>query len=198
MDDISYTPIALLPMKLGAVCRQPSTYRLVQLETPAIDVMTDFQVVSPAMVRPDATLAQAATMMVSRGVRFLFVIDGDDAIVGVFTARDLTGERVSRRVRERGCQPGELRVEDAMTPRDAMQAMPLAEVMRASVGNVLATLKSVGRQHALVIERHPECDVELVRGIFSATHIGRRLGVPIHSFEVSSTFAEIETALAAA
>lgn len=198
MDDISFTPIALQPMKLGAVCRQPSTYRLAQADTPAIEVMTDFQLVWPVMVRPDATLTQAATMMVSRGVRLLFVIDADDAIVGVFTARDLTGERTNSLVRERGCNAGELRVDEAMTPRDSMQVMAITDVMRASVGNVLATLKTSGRQHALVVERHPECGVELVRGIFSVTHIGRRLGVPVRTFEVSSTFAEIETALAAA
>lgn len=198
MDDLSFTPIALRPVKLGAVCRQPSSYRLAHLDSPAIDVMTDFQLVSPAMIRPDATLAQAATMMVARGVRFLFVIDGDDAIAGIFTARDLTGERTNRLVRERGCQAGEIFVADAMTPRETMQALPLADVMRASVGNILATLKAVGRQHALVVEQHPDCSAELVRGIFSATQIGRRLGVPVKNFEVSSTFAEIEMALAAA
>jgi hypothetical protein len=60
---------------------------------------------------------------------------------------------------------------------------------------ILQTLKQICRQHAIVVEAEPT-GREFVRGIFSATTIGRRLGVPIQTFEVANTFAEIEAALA--
>lgn len=198
MEGTHYRPICMRPMKIGAVCRQPSTYNVVQLDTPAIDVMTDFQVVSPALIRPDATLAQAASLMVARSVRFLFVVNDDDAIVGVITARDLNGERASRLTAGEAIKAGALRVEQVMTLRENLEAITLADVMHAEVGHVLETLKQIGRQHAIVIETHHGSGVELVRGIFSATQIGRRLGVPVKTFAADSTFAEIETALAAA
>ena len=67
---------------------------------------------------------------------------------------------------------------------------------RAEVGDIVATLKDVGRQHALVVDRDPLTHEETLRGIFSATQIGRQLGVPILIFEVAHTFAEIESELA--
>lgn len=188
-------PVALQPLKVGAVCRQPTTYRLVHLNTPAIDVMTDFMQITPAMIRPDATVSQATAMMVSRGVRFLFVINSDDGITGVVTARDLTGPRISLAVQQKACKPGDLPVSEVMTPREDMEAMTLHDVMYADVGRILFTLKRIGRQHALVTENDPHTGAEYVRGIFSATHIGRRLGVPVGSFEVAKTFSEIEAAL---
>ena len=188
-------PIALHPLKIGVVCRQPSTYRLVHLDSPAIEVLTDFIQISPAMIRPDATSQQATAMMVSRSLRFLFVVNSDDGIVGVVTARDLTGPRASLALQHKGCKPGEVLVEDIMTPREDMEAMTMQDVMQADVGEVLATLKKVGRQHALVTEADSATGVEFVRGIFSATHIGRHLGVPVGNFEVASTFSEIEAAL---
>lgn len=188
-------PIALHPLKIGAVCSQPSTYRLVQLDTPAVDVMTDFQVVSPAMIRPEATVSQATTMMVSRNLRFLFVVNSEDGIIGVVTARDLTGAKATQLLAKKGGKPGDLMIKSIMTPRESMEAMTLQDVMHADVGRILVTLKHVGRQHALVTETDAVTGAEFVRGIFSATHIGRRLGVPVGSFEVGSTFAEIEAAL---
>jgi len=195
MNNTEQRPVALHPLKIGAVCRQPSTYRLVHLATPAIDVMTDFQLISPAMIRPDATVGQATAMMVARGVRFLFVINSDDGITGVVTARDLTGPRISLAVQQNGGKPGDLPVAEVMTPREEMEAMTLHDVMYADVGRILYTLKQVGRQHALVTETDAMTGAEYVRGIFSATHIGRRLGVPVGSFEVAKTFSEIEAAL---
>lgn len=193
-----YQAIDLPALRIGAVCRQPNTYNLVHLDSPAIDVLTDFQNASPAMIRPDATVGQAASMMVLRGVRFLFVVNDDDAIIGVVTARDLTGERASRANREKGGNVGDLLVEHIMTPLADLQAMTIESVMPAKVGDILETLRKVGRQHAIVTERHASSGVTLVRGIFSATYIGRRLGVPVASFEVGKTFDEIRAALSEA
>jgi hypothetical protein len=136
-------------------------------------------------------------MMVSRGVRFLFDVNAEDGIIGVVTARDLTGPRVSLAMQKKGiAQPGDVPARAIMTPREEMEAMTLHDVMYADVGRILVTLKAAGRQHALVTETDPVTGAEFVRGIFSATHIGRRLGVPVGAFEVAHTFAEIEAALA--
>lgn len=191
-----YRPLSLRPLELGATCRQPSTYNPVQIDTPAIEVMTDFHSVSPVTIRPTATIAQATNAMIARGVRLLFVIDDNEAIIGVITARDTAGERPIKLIRERGGKHGDLRVDDIMTRHENLEALTLADVLHAEVGHILQTLKQIGRQHAIVVEPDPTSGHEVVRGIFSATNIGRRLGVPVHPFEVANTFAEIEAALA--
>jgi CBS domain-containing protein len=191
-----YKPLKPIPLKAGTTCRCPCEYPSIAVDSPAIDVMTDFQRSAPINVRADHTLTQATNLMVSRSIRLLFVVDADDAIIGVITARDTMGERPIKLLRERGGKHGDLRVEDVMTPLAMLEGLPIDEVLRAEVGHVLATLKQIGRQHALVLEFDPATKKNEVRGMFSATAIGRLLGVPILTFEVANTFAEIEAALA--
>jgi CBS-domain-containing membrane protein len=197
MERAVYRPLALNPLQAGAACRQPSIYAPVQMDTPAINIMTDFQLVQPATIRPDATLTQATTAMIARGVRLLFVVDADDVIVGVITARDTTGERPIKLIQQRGGKHGDLRIRDVMTPQHEMEALALNDVLHAEVGHILQTLKQLGRQHAIVVETDAATGQSMVRGMFSATAIGRRLGVSVQTFEIANTFAEIEVALAA-
>jgi predicted transcriptional regulator len=197
MERAIYRPLSPHALKSGAVCRQPSTYLAVRLDTPAIEVMTDFEHVSPVTIGPEATLAQATNAMIARGVRLLFVVDRQGTIIGLITARDTTGERPIKLVRERGGKHSDLQVEDVMTRHEHIEALTMEEVLHADVGHILETLKNLGRQHAIVVETDRASGGEVVRGIFSATHIGRRLGVPIQTFEVARTFADIEAALAA-
>ena len=52
--------------------------------------------------------------MVSRSVRLLFVVDEDEAIIGVITARDTMGERPIKLLQQRGGKHGDLMVEDVL------------------------------------------------------------------------------------
>ena len=56
-------------------------------------VMTDLRQITAATIGPDVTLAQATQTMISRGVRLLLVVNRDDDVLGVITARDTQGER---------------------------------------------------------------------------------------------------------
>jgi CBS-domain-containing membrane protein len=197
MDRTDYRPLGARPLKPGATCRQPNTYAPVSLSAPAIEVMTDFRTVAPVTIGADASLAQATNAMISRGVRLLFVVNDEGRIIGLITARDTTGERPIKLVGERGGKYSDLRVADVMTKHEDIEALPLAEVLGSKVGNILRSLERLGRQHAIVVETDSGGD-EVVRGIFSATNIGRRLGVPIQTFEVAKTFAQIKAALDAA
>lgn len=192
----SYKALQPAPVKPSTMCRHPRSFGMVRLDAPAIEVMTDFQEVSPASINPDATLQEATAKMISRGVRLLFVARADDVILGVITARDTMGEKPVKLLRERGGRREDLHVADLMTPQSMMEALSMRDVLHAEVGHVLQTLKQIGRQHALVVEFDPMTGREEIRGMFSATAIGRRLGVPIQTFEIANTFAEIEAALA--
>ena len=59
------------------------------------------------------------------------------------------------------------------------------------VGHVVATLKSVQRQHLMVAEEGGR----RVRGLFSASQIARQLGIELQTFAVAQSFADIEAAL---
>lgn len=166
----------------------------VTMSSSALCVMTDFRKVPVATIGPDATLNQATGEMIARGVRLLIVVEADQ-VLGLITARDTQGERPIQIVRERGVRHETLRVRDLMAPLESMDLLDLGRVMHAEVGDIVATLKNWGRQHALVGERDPATGVMRIRGIFSATQIGRQLGLQVHTFDVARTFAELQAAL---
>jgi len=66
----------------------------------------------------------------------------------------------------------------------------MEDVRKACVGDILATLKAQGRQHALVVDRTPDRGQRL-RGLFSLSQIGKQLGTSVETIAVASTFAEI-------
>jgi signal-transduction protein with cAMP-binding, CBS, and nucleotidyltransferase domain len=191
-------PQALATLKAppGTGFSEPSTFTLVRAESPALCVMTDLKQVSAATTGPDVTLAQATQTMISRGVRLLLVVDRDNEVLGLITARDTQGERPVQLIQKQGGKFGDLLVKDLMCPREAIDLMDIDDVLHAKVRDIVATLEVLKRQHAIVGEHDPITHQMRIRGIFSATQIGRQLGAAIQTFDVTSTFNEIETYLA--
>ena len=190
-----FDPLPILELGAGAGFRRPTLAEAaarVTPDSPALHVMTDLARVSPATIRPQAPLAGANQFMITRGVRLLLVVDERDIILGLITATDLLGERPMQAAAERGLRRDELSVADIMTPAAQIEVVALADVEASRVGHVLETLRRLGRQHALVVDRG-----NTVRGIFSISQIARQLGLALPSGgSVARTFSEIEAALA--
>lgn len=190
--------VKIRPHKIttNAVLCVSGSYHLIGAESPAIEAMTDLARVSAATIGADAPLADANSTMIARGVRLLLVTGDGGRLQGLVTVRDILGERPMQLAQARGVKPGELSVATLMCPADDIDMLSLKEVMNARVVDILDALKSLGRQHILVEDSDPATGAPRVRGIFSATQIGRLLGVPIQTFDLARTFGEIEAALA--
>ncbi|NHC07979.1 CBS domain-containing protein [Azonexus fungiphilus] len=189
-------PVPLRAHKLSAnaaLC--VSGFNLIAPDSPAIEAMTDFFRVNVVSIGPAATVDEANARMISRGVRLLMVVGKDDEVVGLITARDILGEKPLQVAQARGGKRGELSVADLMTPIGGIDTLALDDVLRARVSDILDALKQLGRQHILVEDSDPLSGQPRVRGLFSATQIGRALGVPVLGFDLPRTFAEIEAAL---
>ena len=171
-------------------------YNVVAADSPAIEAMTDFLRVSVVVIGPDASVVEANAQMISRGVRLLMVTGPNDKLEGLITARDILGEKPMQIASARGCKRDELKVAELMTPISLVDTLNLKEVLNVRVVDILDALKRLGRQHILVEDVDAATGKPRVRGLFSATNIGRQLGVPVLGFELASTFAEIEAALA--
>ena len=173
-----------------------SGFNPISAESPAIEAMTDFGRVQAVTIRPDASIPEANTRMISHSVRLLLVQDRNEELLGLVTARDILGEKPIQLAQARGCRQGELSVSEVMTALDRIDTLYLGEVLNARVSDILTALKQLGRQHILVEDIDQLTGLPRVRGLFSATHIGRLLGIPILGFDLPRTFAEIEAALA--
>jgi CBS domain-containing protein len=186
-----YSALKLTPIPPGARITHPEGPGRVTLDDPAFAVMTDLRNVPAATTTPTESIARAHAQMIQRGVRLLFVLDAGGAVAGVITATDLLGEKPMRFMQSHGVTHTETTVADIMTPASMLEAIPLQDVAQMRVGHIVATHKSVRRQHIMVVEDNGR----RVRGLFSAAQVARQLGVELQTMEVAQTFADVEAAL---
>lgn len=184
-------------LERGATLAQadPSNHSPIRLDSPALDVMTDLTRVKAATTHPATTLRQAEQVMIYQGVRMLFVVTEMPQVEGLITATDLRGDRAMRVVHERNLRFDELCVADVMTELKSLDAVDYQRVTTAAVGNAVATLKRLGRNHLLVVEGAPAQTPRRVRGVISRSQIERQLGTAIDISPIASSFSEIERAL---
>lgn len=170
---------------------EPTT---VDTEDPAIEVMTDFRRVRAITVPVSVSMEYAAQRMRANRVHLLLVTDESNVMLGLVTSTDIEGDKPVRLVHDRGLRRDEITVGDIMTPRERLEVIDFDEVAHARVGHVVATLKAVGRQHAMVVDRDAR-GRQRVRGLFAASQLARQLGAPIQTVEIARSFAEVEIAL---
>lgn len=188
-----YMPLTLSTLKPKTGFQRPyfSSPNLVTVAASALEVMTDLRFTPAVTVAKTLDIESASQRMIARGVRTLLVIDEQETVIGIITARDLMGAAVEA-LTESGRSESAIQVSEVMTPGDVIEVIPLDEVLHAHVGNVIETLKSSGRQHALVAEEDSVTGRISIRGIFSASQIARQLGIPLNTQELDRTFEQID------
>jgi CBS-domain-containing membrane protein len=194
MAEKKYSPIKSTRLEKGiSLHRVEKVYSdNVDLDDPAVRVMTDLRKISAITIRPEISIEIASQRMKQRGVRMLLVTDDKDDIVGLITSTDLLGEKPLKLVQQRGVHFRDILVQDIMISHDHLEVLCMDDVENATVGQVVATLQASGRQHALVADRVPGTKDQSLRGIFSAAQIARQLDMEIIGTQVAKTFAEIE------
>jgi CBS-domain-containing membrane protein len=192
MMNSTYHVLPVVPLQRGATFVMPKQLVAAEvgMDHPALSVMTDFATVSALTILPLESIEVARTRMIHHGVRSLLVSDDQHHILGVITANDLSGERPMHVIRTQGIRHAEVLVKDIMTPRENLEVLCMADLQVAKVGDIVSTLQAQGRQHALVVERGADQSQKL-RGLFSASQIGRQLGKAIHTVPIARTFAEL-------
>jgi len=191
-----YHALPHCPLQAGAGFVRPR-HKLperVEAEDPAWAVMTDLHKTSVVTVRLGTALDKANERMIRYGVRMLVVLGEADVVVGLLTANDVLGEKPIRHLQIMGGSHADIRVADIMTPQREVEALPIETVREAKVGDIIASLKRAGRQHALVVEPG-EGGRQALCGLFSLTQIARQLGLPTQGFDLGRLFADIDARL---
>ena len=164
-------------------------------QDPATAVYTDFQRTRPFSIGSAATIETVNARMIACGVRLLFVADAGGTLQGLVTYTDLFGEKPVRYIQEHGGNREQILVLDIMTPLDRLDALRHGDVLKASVGDIVETIRSSGRQHLLVSDP-PDDGRQVIVGMFSSTHIEKRAGIRIELSARANSFADLERALA--
>ena len=195
MDTATALPTFRLEPGTAIAQARPWDAPPVTLDAPALEVMTDLTQVKAVTTAPSTSLRQAEQLMIYQGVRMLFVGTDMPSIEGLITTTDLRGERQMRMVHERNVRYDELCVADVMTGLSMLEAIDHARMKNARVGDVVATLQRLGRNHLLVVEEATAQTPRRVRGIVSRAQIERQSGTVIDITPIAQSFSEIERAL---
>ncbi len=190
----TYKALNSATLGMEVSCQRPSQTlpETVTLDSPALDVMTDLSKVSAMAISPLANLDDANERMIATNVRLLFVVNQFTHVIGIVTSKDLSGEKMISYLNEVGGKRADVMVRDLMTPQLRIEVMEFDAVAKARVGDLVESLKRMGRQHALVVETG-ENGRNSIRGVLSATQIGKQLGISIDTSDVAGSFAALAT-----
>lgn len=173
----SYVSLSHMPLASGSPIVRPAALPgRVRMDSPATEVMTDFDSVWAVTTSPEVSADIALETMKREGVRLLLVTGDDDTVIGLVTATDILGDKPIRIARESGVARAEITVAQIMTPQSAIQVLNMVNVRNAQVGHIVATLHSLERQHAVVVDVDQETSRHRVRGLFSTSQVSKQLG----------------------
>jgi len=191
-----YQPLPFHRLDSGASYFRPrqSLPERVTTADPALAAMTDLNQITACTTELTTPLSKALDLMIRLGVRLLLVNNADRQVIGLITSRDIEGEKPARILARAGGAWEDLLVADIMTLQPKLEVLLMEEVANARVGNIIATLRQAGRQHAMVVDADPVTGKPAVRGLFSLSQIGLQLGLDIDPARQPTTYADLERA----
>ncbi len=152
----------------------PDRIQVVDAESPALAVLTDFKQQKPLIVNHNMRAVDIPGLMRRQHVRLKLVVDDYEEFLGVVSLDDLQEEEILKKVAF-GYDRCELGATDFMKSRHAMKALDIAELEHVRLGDLLHLLRAVREQHCLVVDRQSHC----VRGVISASDIARKMKLPL-------------------
>lgn len=196
---MAYTTISTDSLGTGVGFHRPEVpvFEPLTPTDPAIKAMTDLKKVSARTIFPKESIETANQKMIQNRIRMLFVVNISDEVIGLITANDILGEKPVRIAQQDQKKHSDITVQDIMTPVDQIDCFQIKDVSTARVGDIVETLKSKKRQHALVVDYQGFNNKRTIRGIFSLNQIARQLGIQVRSYAVGDTLAEIARVLQA-
>lgn len=189
-----YKSINLSPLPDSPTCVSPDRgFKELGLEDPAIAVMTDHRLEHAHMCLGDKSVDRAMKQMAEQNTNMLLVTDTDQAVIGLITSADISGEKPIQYVQETHKTRDQLRVRHLMTCIADIPNMEIRDVLNSNIGDVLHTLNEIGTEFMLVSSLQD--GQPAIRGIFSARNIARSLKIFFDPSPAAKSFADFTKAL---
>ena len=166
-------PTTMLSKKNELVTPSESLPELVHLNDAAKSVYIDFARILPATTTPQASIDNAIHEMKLRHQHMLLV-EENGQVVGLIGFEDILSEKPIRLMQEKRLSRSEITVEMLMKPRDKILVIDYVQLKNAQVGHILKTIKEHSARYILVVKQLKK-DSHLIKGLFSASQIGKQL-----------------------
>lgn len=190
MTALSPSPVQPVALHSRPTIATPETL-ILDADSPAMMVLTDFARISPQTVDGDRPVDEAPQRMVSGGVRLLLVVDDEGRCSGVLPAREVIGgRRITLAMQQHNIAREDVTAGMIQTPLDKTPTLTLEALASMSIGDLVRALKSFGEQHLLVTEPTSR-QGERIRGVISAADIARVLGHRPGGLPEARSFADI-------
>jgi len=164
---------------------RPTEFHETTIQSPALNIFTDFKQHTPLVIDADTAADQAAYLMQKSHVRMLLVIDTQEELLGTISKTELDSQHLQI-IQSHGIDRQELTVRDLMIPRTQQKVMKYQDLVNATIGDVLDTLQKNGKMHCLVVDQ----EQHQIRGIIAASDIAKRLHMDVE-VEAETTFIDI-------
>lgn len=149
------------------------------LDDPALTVMTDFQQRPPYSTSINTSIYEALQQMKLLLVKSLFVVNAENQIVGHISTRDIQGNKAAMLANQLDLKMVDMTVKHLMIPPEQLHVLYFSELSNMRVGHIVRLLHELGINYVFVIDE--ENGIEVLRGLFSISHISQQLGENVMS-----------------
>ncbi len=172
----------------------PDTLEVISLETSALEVMADFHTKTPVTVFKKTNADEALKIMIHEKVRALLVINDHDHVLGIVNSQQIQGTKRTQVAQQEDIKPVDVTVDLLMTPISHMPMLNFNTLSNALVGHIARIFYDQKVTHVLVYETNAD-ETICIRGIFSASFIGRKLGMEIRPNLYAESISDIQKSL---
>lgn len=168
----------------------PDTVDVISLETPALEVLADFHTKRPRVIEKNVLADKALIYMQQEKVHALLVINDNDQVIGLINAARVQGLYKTQIAQQQGIHSKAVNVGMLMAKINTLPMLEYSVIKSALVGHVAHFLHENNIDHLLVYALNKN-KTPVIRGIFSAGFISRRLDMAIGRDLGSSSLAEM-------
>ncbi len=159
---------------------------VIDLTSPATQIVTSFTHTSPMRAAFDTTIEQASKQLNTRRSDFILVTDEHQKLIGIVASADLQSSKIMILAQRLGLPRSEISLRYLMTPLSNLMGVSMKSLSYSCIGDALQTMEHHGAMFLLVTAANNE-----ISGLISARDIARKLQIPVHISPIAHTFSEV-------
>lgn len=144
---------------------------------------TDFDLSAPLTLDVTTSADVARLLMLKAHNNICLVVDDDEKVLGLVGLDEVSDQAITACL-DKNIRRDAITLGDVMVIKKSIQGLDIQDVKHADIQTIIEHLVSHGQQYCLVVEPAKN----IIRGVFSAKNISKKLGVDINIQDPSSFY----------